>query len=106
MRDFLNNYRKIANETSGLIALAVLQMLLIAVVLKQSHHPDRDWHTPGFWILMAVAVGGLLLTALSMAFTISQDEALSRNHKGFLLMIFELVFVAGLVSAIIGAKAF
>jgi hypothetical protein len=106
MRDFLNNYRKIANETSGLIALSVLQTLLVAVVIKRSHLPDRDWHTPGFWMTVIVAVGGLALTALSIAFTIAQDEGISRNQKGLLLIIFEMVLFATVISAMIGARSF
>ncbi|MGY5956465.1 hypothetical protein ACUY4R_002192 [Kosakonia sp. BK9b] len=41
---FLSHYCKIANETSGLIALGILQSVVMAGVLKQEELKGPDWN--------------------------------------------------------------
>ncbi|MBD9646360.1 hypothetical protein IB231_22330 [Pantoea sp. PNT02] len=105
MREFLANYRKIANDTSGLVTLGALQMLLIAVVTKRSDLVNTGWWSPGFWLTMVVSVGVFVLTGISVISTICQDKNISERQKSVLVVIFIMVFFAALFSAVIGVKA-
>lgn len=105
MNKFLSNYRIIANETSGLIALGILQSVVMAAVLRQQTLKGTDWHPQLFWTLLLASSVGMMLTGNSTGNTILTYPGLRKLERFILLSLFELVFIGVLLSAVITVKS-
>ncbi|MGK3131236.1 hypothetical protein ACCW76_18765 [Pantoea sp. C8B4] len=105
MHDFLNNYRRIANETSGLITLGALQLLLLAVVIKRGGLFNSGLATLGFWFTIIISFGGFILTGAAILNTVIKDSKINSVQRGAILSVFMVAFFAALFSALIGVKS-
>ncbi|WP_394521350.1 hypothetical protein C1N60_02620 [Pantoea sp. SGAir0184] len=105
MKNFLSNYCKISNETSGLIALGILQSVVMAAVLRQREMKGLDWHPILFWSLLVASTLGMVLTAFSTGNAILSQPGLGKFERLLLLVLFELVFIGVLLSAVITVKS-
>ncbi len=105
MKSFLSSYCKIANETSGLIALGILQSVVMAAVLRQREIKGPDWHPVIFWSLLLASTLGMMLTAFSTGNAILSHPGSKRLERLLILVLFELVFIGVLLSAVITVKS-
>lgn len=105
MKNFLSNYRIIANETSGLIALGILQSVVMAAVMRQQDLKGPEWHPQLFWTLLIASSVGMILTGISTGNTILTHPGLRKFERFILLSLFELVFIGVLLSAVITVKS-
>ncbi|PQK76348.1 hypothetical protein [Pantoea ananatis] len=102
---FSVNYCKIVNETSGLIALGILQSVVMTAVRRQREIKGLDWHPIIFWSLFVASTLVMVLTAFSTGNAILSQPGLGKFERLLLLVLFELVFIGALLSAVITVKS-
>ncbi len=105
MKKLLSSYCKIANETSGLIALGILHSVVMVAVLRQQEVKGPDWHPIIFWGLLLASTLGMIFTAFSAGYVIFSYPGLRKVERLLILVLFELVFIGVLLSAVITVKS-
>lgn len=105
MKHFLDEYRKVANDTSGVIALAAFQSLVMAASFRQFDTPGGREHPILFSVFLLISAIGLITSAFSVGRAIIHNETVGKWERLIMLMIFEIVYIGIVLSAGIAIKS-
>ncbi|CNG99487.1 Uncharacterised protein [Yersinia frederiksenii] len=105
MKSFLDEYRKVANDTSGVIALAIIQSLVVVASARKFDISGDRWHSVLFWVFLLISTAGLLMSACCVGKSILDSKDMNMLRKTAMLILFEIVFVGVIISSAIAIKS-
>lgn len=103
LKGLINNYRRIAEASSGALALSILHSLVLMILLKKMSSANLDGSDFVFMcIALMLTLLGFIITLISIAFVINEHST-SIGYKYCMYFLYYPVLFGVIFSGVITA---